>query len=100
MIEEMRPEILQIIVEGDVVARGASLANAVLTFQDDETSIISYPDTGVFILFKGSVAASTDEKYRDSIGSDGRTNREIVFQSRNAAAEFVLGEGGRTNYWV
>ena len=100
MIEEMITEILEISRDDIAIARGAFLPNAVLTFQDDETSIISYPDTGVFILFKGSVAASTDEKYRDSIGSDGRTNREIVFQSRNAAAEFVLGEGGRTNYWV
>lgn len=88
------------ITENDIViARGIYIPNAVTSFRDDDTSTISYPDTGVFVLFKDSYASSTEDKYRPYIDANRTTNREIVFQSRNAAAQFVLGDQGRTNHW-
>lgn len=90
---------LQITENDIVIARGIYIPNAVTSFRDDDTSTISYPDTGVFVLFKDSFASSTEDKYRPYIDANRTTNREIVFQSRNAAAQFVLGDQGRTNHW-
>lgn len=92
-------EILQITENGIVIAKGICIPEAVTSFDDNNTSVISYPDTGVFILFKDSYASSLEEKYKPYIDSNRKTNREIVFQSKNAAAQFVLGETGRTNNW-
>ncbi|MBS4786038.1 MAG: hypothetical protein KH009_08000 [Clostridiales bacterium] len=78
--------------DDEVVARGVHIPYALLTFEDDDSSVISYPDTGVFVLFQGSSAFSREKKYEPYIDSPQRTtNREIVFQSRDAAAKFVLG---------
>lgn len=92
-------EILQITENGIVIAKGICIPEAVTSFCDNNTSTISYPDTGVFILFKDSYASSSEYKYKPYIDSNRKTNREIVFQSKNAAAQFVLGETGRTNNW-
>lgn len=90
---------LQITENDVVIARGIYIPNAVTSFCDDATSTISYPDTGVFVLFKGGFASATEDKYRPYIDENRKTNREIVFQSRNAAAQFVLGDKGSTDYW-
>ena len=89
---------LQIIEDGTVIARGIWVNQALTAFCDGQTSTISYSDTGVFVLFKGSQAFSAEDKYRKYIDNH-ITTREIVFQSRQAAAQFVLGSKGRTNYW-
>lgn len=92
-------DILKITRENTIIARGIYLPEAVTSFRDDDTSVISYPDTGVFILLKDSHAFSRESKYAPYINSDQKTTREIIFQSRNAAAQFVLGQTGRTNDW-
>ena len=92
-------EILQITENGIVIAKGICIPEAVTSFCDNNTSTISYPDTGVFILFKDSYASSLEEKYKPYIDSNKKTNREIIFQSKNAAAQFVLGSKSKSNYW-
>lgn len=81
-------------------ASGIYVPNAVFAYKDSGTSVVSYVDTGVFVLFARSNASDTvDQKYERYIGKDRKTKREIIFQSRNAAAQFVLGEAGRANHW-
>lgn len=92
-------QILQITKDDFVIAKGVYIPEAVACFCDNNISVIGYPDTGVFILFKGSYASSLEDKYKPYIDSNKKTNREIIFQSKNAAAQFVLGSEGNTNYW-
>ena len=92
-------KILSIDKDG-VSANGIHIPEAIATFDDAKISAKGYPDSGVFVLFKGSdVFLPVKEKYKQYIDTDGKTTVEIVFQSRNAAAQFVLGEKGRTNDW-
>ena len=79
-------------------AHGLYVRNGVFVYEDNGRLIKSYPDTGVFVLFEGSQTICTDKEFEDCI-QDGRTIKTIVFQSRNAAAQFVLGNAGRTNDW-
>ena len=97
--KQAKLQILQITENGIVIAKGICIPEAVTSFCDNNASTISYPDTGVFILFKDSYASSLEEKYKPYIDSNRKTNREIVFQSKNAAAQFVLGNKGRANHW-
>ena len=97
--KQAKLQILQISENDTVIAKGIQVPEALISFNDDGKSIISYPDTGVFVLFKGSHASSTEEKYKSYIAPNRKTIREIVFQSPNAAAQFVLGNVGRTNLW-
>lgn len=97
--QQMEIPVLQITKNDTVIAKGICIPEAVTSFCDNNTSTISYPDTGVFILFKDSYASSLEEKYKPYIDSNKKTNREIIFQSKNAAAQFVLGKTGRTNDW-
>jgi hypothetical protein len=90
-------EILEI-SDKNIKAKGMHMSKAIVSFDVNKTFIISYPDTGVFILFKGSDTLSTGDKYNSCI-ENGKTTREIVFQSRNAAAIFVLGKTGNTHSW-
>lgn len=99
IVQQVGMEILQITENGIVIAKGICIPEAVTSFCDNNTSTISYPDTGVFILFKDSYASSLEDKYKLYIDSNRKTNREIVFQSKNAAAQFVLGSKGGANYW-
>lgn len=99
MIGQLEIPVLKIIEEGREIAKGIYLPEAVASFKDDNKSAIGYPDTGVFILFKGSRAASAENKYKQYIDINGNTTKEIIFQSRNAAAKFVLGDRGSTDYW-
>lgn len=92
-------QILQISKNDIAIAKGVHIPEAVMSFDDSNKSVISYPDTGIFVLFKGSRVSSTADKYKPYIGTDCKTTREIVFQSKNAAAQFVLGDQGRTNDW-
>ena len=85
-------EYLKISDEG-TEASGIYFPNAVLTFRDGDSSVISYSDTGVFILFRGSDINSKN------IISESRTIKDVVFQSRNMAAKAVLGDKGCTNSW-
>lgn len=91
--------VLQITKDRIVLAKGIHIPETIASLCDDNTSTISYPDTGIFILFKGSHVFSAADRYEQYTDENHRTNREIVFQSRNAAAQFVLGETGRTNNW-
>lgn len=87
------------ISEDGTEASGIYFPNAVLTFRDGDSSVISYSDTGVFILFRGSDINSKNiisEKYLDE---NSRTIKDVVFQSRNMAAKAVLGDKGCTNSW-
>lgn len=99
MAKQAKTEILQIFDNGIVKAKGIFIPDAVTYFHDDDISAISYPDTGVFVLFKNSCVSSVEDKYKPYIEANGKTNREIIFQSRNAAAQFVLGSKGKANYW-
>lgn len=85
----------------DFTAEGIYIPEAVFSFHDADRSDISYSDTGVFILFKGShIHCPAEKKYEAYIDKTLKvTTREIAFQSRNAAARFVLGDKGNTNSW-
>lgn len=97
--EQISLPVLKITENGAVIAKGIYISDVVTSFNDYKTSAISYPDTGIFVLFKGSYADSLEDKYKPYIDMERKTNREIVFQSRNAAAQFVLGSNGSTNCW-
>lgn len=98
MEKDIFPQKLKIERDG-ISAEGLSIPNVLFSFDDDKQSILSYPDTGIFVLFAGSHAdPSIKEKYLPYI-KEGKTTRTIIFQSRNAAAQFVLGEKGRTDDW-
>lgn len=87
------------IVKNGIQAYGIYVPNTLFVFDDDKKSILSYPDMGIFVLLTGSHAdISVKEKYLPYI-KDGETTRTIIFQSRNAAARFVLGDKGNTNSW-
>lgn len=98
MATSLKIPILNIEKNGRIIARGIHIAEAISIFKDNGILTVSYPDTGVFILFKDSHIASTNEKIKQYLNGFN-TTREIVFQSRDAAAKFVLGESGRTNDW-
>lgn len=102
-IEEMARRtgytVLQIERNEKILAQGAHFPNAVAAAKDDSVSTITYPDTGVFVLFIGSHSTSEDRKYAQCLDAAQRTIKEIVFQSRNAAAQFVLGATGKTDDW-
>lgn len=93
--ELTKATVLQITREGKNLAQGVYLPDAIMSFADDQTVSESYSDTGVFILLRGSFAYGKSPY----VAEDQRTTREILFQSRNAAAQFVLGPGGRSNHW-
>lgn len=83
-----------------VSAKGICIPEAIAMLDDAGISAKGYPDTGVFVLFKGSSASpEAKKKCAQYIDKNEKTTRELVFQSRNAAAQFVLGEKGRTNDW-
>lgn len=87
------------IKEGSLLAEGIFIPNVLFSFDDDKKSILNYPDTGIFALLSGSHAhPSVNKKYLPYI-KDSKTTRTIIFQSRNAAAQFVLGPIGRSNHW-
>lgn len=86
-------------MKNGINANGLYVRNGVFVYEDDGRLIKSYPDTGVFVLFEGSQTVCTDEKFGDCI-QNGRTTKTIVFQSRRAAARFVLGDSGDTNNWT
>lgn len=97
--EQMKIPRLEII-RGEKKAMGAHIPTGVFSYKDSKTSIMSYVDTGVFVLFRGSYAGSSvEKKYKQYIDKDQKTICEIIFQSRNAAAQFVLGKTGRTDSW-
>ena len=96
---KLNVSILHIKKDGIIVAQGVYIPDAILTFEDGNKSSTSYSDTGIFVLFKGSRVYTTDTKYKKYINSNQEITKELVFQSRNAAAKFVLGTKGRTNAW-
>lgn len=96
--EKTGEESVRLYIDGENAAEGIWFTSGVLSFDDDDRSVISYPDTGVFVLLKNSRCSCTDKKYARYI-VDGRTTKDLVFQSRAAAARFVLGKTGRTNHW-
>lgn len=85
-------------MKNGVEAHGMYLENGIFFYEDNGRTIKSYLDTGVFILFEGSQTVCTEEKFKDCI-KNGRTTKTIIFQSRNAAAQFVLGKSGNTSSW-
>ena len=99
VVQSMNYPVLQIRKGDEVIARGIHILDSVLACCDGEMSSISYPDTGVFVLLNGSESFAVEKKYEHYIDEDGKTTRDIIFQSRNAAAQFVLGDTGRTNNW-
>ncbi len=74
------------------------MQNTICTFKDSGNTTNSYSDMGVFLLFEGSQTMSTDNEYAKFI-KDGRTTANIIFQSRNAAAEFVTNNTRGTDFW-
>ena len=99
MANVTKATIQHIEINGIIIAKGIHMPDSIISFCDNDNLIIGYPDTGVFILFKDSHTCTANEKYEKYINNNRKTNREIIFQSRNAAAEFVLGKKGNTNYW-
>lgn len=99
LAERSKMQILRIVKNDVILGKGIYIPKALTSFKDDEKSIISFSDTGVFVLFQGSNAFSKEEKYKKYIDESNKTTREIIFQSKNAAAKFVLGEKGSTNNW-
>lgn len=99
MAEILNLTVLHIERGGNTLAKGLFVPEAIATFDDNGVSAVTYPDTGVFILFKGSHSESNAFKYRQYLTDDNETTTELVFQSRNAAAVFVLGTSGRSNDW-
>lgn len=98
MAKDIYPKKLKI-EKDNISAKGIYIPDAIFSFDDDKKSILSYPDMGIFVLLTGSHAdISVKEKYLPYI-KDGKTTRTIIFQSRNAAARFVLGDKGNTNSW-
>ena len=91
--------VLQIEKDGEVIAKGIYIQEAMTAFHDSGAEAVSYKDTGVFILFAKSRAFSAEGKCAKFVDADGRTVRDIIFQSRNAAAQFLLGDAGSTNCW-
>ena len=96
---EKKAEVLQIERDGEVIAKGIYIPEAMTAFHDSGAEAVSYKDTGVFILFAKSRAFPAEGKCAKFVDADGRTVRDIIFQSRNAAAQFVLGDAGSTNCW-
>ena len=88
-----------LVINGEAAARGIWIPEAVAMLRDWQTDAQSYPDTGVFVLFRGSPARGADEAARQYLDENGRTTREFILQSRNAAARFVLGPDGGTGSW-
>ena len=99
MAEALGLTVLHIERGGQVLAKGLFMPEAIATFDDNGISATTYPDTGVFIVFKGSHANIGNSKLDQYLTEDNTTKVELVFQSRNAAAVFVLGNSGRTNDW-
>lgn len=91
--------VLEIVRNGSAIACGVFLPDAVMCFNGEKTSAVSYPDTGIFILLKGSHVFAAETKTAQYIDEEQKTTGEIIFQSRNAAAQFVLGKQGSTNDW-
>lgn len=87
------------ISEDGTEASGIYFPNAVLTFRDGDSSVISYSDTGVFILLRGSDINSKNIIFEKYLDENSRTIKDVVFQSRNMAAKAVLGDKGCTNSW-
>ncbi len=85
-------------MKNGIDAHGLYVKNGVFIYEDNGCSIKSYLDTGIFMLFEGSQTVCTDEKFKNFI-INGRTTKNIIFQSRNAAAQFVLGNYGNTGSW-
>lgn len=99
--ENMAPQTEILYINKDVVsAKGIHIPEAIAAFDDAQISAKTYPDTGVFVLFKGSdVSPTVKGNFKQHIDENEKTTREIIFQSRNAADQFVLGDKGRTNDW-
>ena len=98
MAKDICPKKLKI-EKDNISAEGIYIPDAIFSFDDDKKSILSYPDMGIFVLLPESHAdPSAKGKYLPYI-KDGKTTRAIIFQSRNAAARFVLGDKGNTNSW-
>ena len=96
---DKKADVLQIERDGEVIAKGIYIEKAVTAFHDSGEEAVSYKDTGVLILLAKSRAFSAEGKCAKFVDADGMTVRDIIFQSRNAAAQFVLGDSGRTNCW-
>mgnify|MGYP001031898888 CR=1 FL=1 len=64
----------------DNSAFGIYIENAVFVFHDAQMCVKSYPDTGVFLLLKGSYTASSDNKYQEYI-LEGKTIKNIIVMS-------------------
>ncbi|MBO4693360.1 MAG: hypothetical protein J5659_03080 [Clostridia bacterium] len=91
-------QILCIVRNGEIIAKGIYLPKAVFLMQDNGGLTKSYSDMGVFILLKGSKVLASDNILSDYI-CDNVTSKDLIFQSRNLAAKFVLGDKGHTNVW-
>lgn len=85
-------------MKNGIDAHGLYVKNGIFFYEDNGRSIRSYSDTGIFLLFEGSQTLCTEEKFKDCI-QNGRTTKAIIFQSRNIAAQFVLGDLGNTGSW-
>ena len=88
-----------LVINGEVVARGIWVEDAVALLHDGAVNAKSYSDTGVFVLVRGSPARGAGAGAARYLDETGRTTREFILQSRNAAAQFVLGPSGATGSW-
>lgn len=91
-------QVLCIVQSGEIIAKGIYLPETVFSFSDNGEFTTSYSDMGIFILLKGSKVFAKCNNFCKYIFNN-ETNKTLIFQSRNAAAKFVLGEKGHTNDW-
>lgn len=91
-------QILCIVQDGEILAKGVYLPEAIISLIDNGKYTKSYSDMGVFILLKGSKVIANVSALSDFI-CNNVTSKDLIFQSRNSAAKFVLGEKGHTNDW-
>ena len=84
-------------------ATGYYIQDALMYFNDDGECTTSYSDTGIVILLPGSDvsddALACHDQHLSKYVSDGKITRMIAFQSRHAAAQFVLGGSGQVRDW-
>lgn len=90
--------VLCIVRNNEIIAKGIYLPATVFLMQDSGGLTKSYSDMGVFVLLKGSKVISENNNFCEFI-CENKTKKNLIFQSRNSAAKFILGENGHTNDW-
>lgn len=69
-----------------ISAKGIHISEVITTINDAQISAKSYPDTGIFVLFKGSdVSPAVKEKYKQYIDANGKNNQRDCFSKQECS---------------